>query len=88
MAILLPEIRHISTSTVTVFKLARRFPIAVPEGNYDSVEKEILDYTLTQSFFLPSVPREEGKSSNDLCSYWHDIGKMKTLEIWQHCQAS
>ena len=83
MAILLPEIRHISTSIV--FKLARRFPIAVPEGNYESVEKEILDYTLTQS-----VPREEGKSinSNDLCSYWHDIGKMKTLEIWQHCQAS
>ena len=39
-------------------------------------------YTLTQSDLLPSVPREEGKPTNskDLCSYWHKIGQMKTLE--------
>ena len=81
MAILLPENRT-NVSASTVFQLARQFPVAVPESNFDSLEEEILDYTPTQSDLLPSVPREEGKPTNskDLCSYWHEIDQMKTLE--------
>ena len=61
--------------------LARQFPVAIPESNFDSLKEELLDYTLVQSELLPSLPREEGKStkSEDPCSYWTDIRKMKTL---------
>ena len=40
-----------------------------------------MDYVLTPSSMLPTVSIEEGKSvqSTELCSYWHGMGNMKTI---------
>ena len=56
--------------------------VLIPHFDLSVHRNYIVYYTLTQSDLLPSVPREEGKPTNskDLCSYWHKIGQMKTLE--------
>ena len=41
----------------------------------------MLDYKLSQRSAMPSVDREAGKPNKSafLCSYWQQVGQMKTL---------
>lgn len=79
--ILLPE-NQTKVTVATVFRLARRFPVAVPEENFDALETEVLDYVLAPSGELPLVQRDAEKPTNstELCRYWHNVGVMKSLE--------
>ncbi len=63
--------------TVTaVLRLATRFPAAISEDQFDALEEEVLDYVLSSSNTIPSVPRAEGKPTN-LCAYWQELGQMQ-----------
>lgn len=81
VAILLPENRSKVTGAA-VLRLARRFPAAVSEDNFDCLEEEVLDYVLASSAVMPSVHKDDGKptKSEELCKYWQEVGSMKTLQ--------
>lgn len=81
VAVILPENQSKVTGP-TVLRLARRFPAAVSEDEFDALEEEALDYALAPHATMPSVHRENGKPtmSADLCAYWHEVGKLKTLD--------
>ncbi len=57
IVVLLPENRSKVTVTA-VLRLATRFPA---EDQFDALEEEVLDYVLSSSNTIPSVPRAEGK---------------------------
>ena len=81
VANLLPENRSKVTGAA-VLRLARRFPAALSEDKFDNLEEEVLDYVLASSAEMPSVNRDDGKptKSEELCTYWQEIGNMKTLQ--------
>ena len=81
VVILLPE-NQPKVNVSTVSRLIKRFNKVVPEDEYDALESEVLDYSLTPMAELPSVPREEGKltKSAEICEYWQKVGMLKTLE--------
>ena len=81
LGVLMPENQD-SITVDSVLRLAAHFPAAVPEESFDTLEEEALDYILTPSSTMPSVRKEEGKptQSVDMCVYWQEIGRMKTLE--------
>ena len=70
-----------SVDVAAVFRMAERFPAAVCQGSLDALEEEVLDYKLSPPSAIPSVHKEPGKPSKsaELCVYWQEIGRMKTL---------
>lgn len=64
------------------FCLAMRFSVLVPEGKFDTLEAELLDYSMTPTAQLPSVSRDEGKptKSAEVCQYWQKVGMLKNLQ--------
>ena len=75
IGILLPENRDIIRPQ-TALRLARRFAMTVPMPAHDSLEEEVLDYSLAPITTLPQV--EEGQ--DQLCQYWQAIGRMKCVD--------
>ena len=80
VAILMPE-NQASVDVAAVFRMAERFPAAVCQGSLDALEEEVSDYKLSPPSAIPSVHREPGKptKSAELCVYWQEMGRMKTL---------
>ena len=86
VANLLPENRSRVTGAA-VLRLARWFPAALSEDKFDDLEEEVLDYGVLEYWMassaeMPSVNRDDGKptKSEELCTYWQEIGNMKTLQ--------
>ena len=71
--------KHMATSKHCA---ARRFAAAVPADALDSLDEEVLHYTLAPISTLPVVRREEEKptSGAELCKYWQAVGMMKCLD--------
>ena len=60
-----------------VSQLAQRFSAAVPQGSFDVLQEEVLDYKLAPSLSLPTVEQKSGEASlvgsTELCSYWQQV---------------
>ena len=56
------------------------FHAAVPDKEYDNLDKEVLDYSMLSPDVLPAINKEPGKPAkvDELCEYWQIIGEMKT----------
>ena len=82
VAIFLPNSRC-SVSWNQVCQLAQHFAAAVPQESIDALEEEMLDSKLAPTSSLPSSELNGEASSSvgvELCSYWEEIGRMKTLD--------
>ena len=80
VAFLLPENRD-KVTTALVLRLARRFSAATPHDCRDELEEEALDYILLPQSSLPTSGSEsvEQSKSDEVCTYWTQVGKMTTL---------
>ena len=81
VAFLLPQNQD-KVTTALILRLASRFSAATPTDCLDALEEETLDYILLPSSSLPSpVGNDNGQqcTSDELCAYWQQIGKMTTL---------